>query len=83
MAACEVIARFLFPWISMPRIHQRALTRYASSDGKVDLLEPYPLLLCNLSNLQHNMEVFEKSETVDPEVRAYIYSLVSAVRACD
>ena len=26
------------------------------------------------------MEVFEKSTTVDPEVRAYIYSLVSAVR---
>jgi len=25
------------------------------------------------------MEVFEKSETVDPEVRAYVYSLVSAV----
>jgi len=25
------------------------------------------------------MEVFEKSETVDPEVRAYTYSLVSAV----
>lgn len=25
------------------------------------------------------MEVFEKSQTVDPEVRAYVYSLVSAV----
>jgi len=25
------------------------------------------------------MEVFEKSETIDPEVRAYVYSLVSAV----
>ena len=25
------------------------------------------------------MDVFEKSQTVDPEVRAYIYSLVSAV----
>lgn len=26
------------------------------------------------------MDVFEKSHTVDPEVRAYVYSLVSAVR---
>lgn len=26
-----------------------------------------------------NMEVWEKSQTVDPEVRAYIYSLVNAV----
>lgn len=25
------------------------------------------------------MEVWEKSETVDPEVRAYVYSLVNAV----
>lgn len=25
------------------------------------------------------MEVFEKSETIDPEIRAYVYSLVTAL----
>lgn len=55
----------------------RASSRVASSAKALGSSQQH--LLATAEHIKADMDVFEKSQTVDPEVRAYVYSLVSAV----